>query len=111
RRLQVQILPVQIEALRVLARVQGEAGGIEAWTEPDLDPIGPAVLLNELVSRQRAGGFISVNARRDVDSSMHRFWAAASPRLESYGGVVDRKQLGLPTQRRGAATEFLEAPI
>jgi hypothetical protein len=66
--LRLQILPVQIQALRILPAVQNEPQRIQAWTERNVHSLGPLIVLQQLPHRQRASGFVPVNSSGDIDS-------------------------------------------
>jgi hypothetical protein len=66
---EVEVLAIQIEALRVLAAVGGEARGIQARTEPEVDVLRPGVLLNERAHGERPGGFVPVDPGGEIDAA------------------------------------------
>lgn len=77
-RLGIEVIAVQIRALRIFPRVQREANRIQAWQQKNLRSIRPVVFLKQAQSGARPGWFITMNARADVNSG---FWLPAEFRL------------------------------
>jgi len=64
--LRLPIIAVQIKAGGVPALVQREAGGILARQQKNLRVFRPAVFLKQPQGRERAGGFVAVDAGGEV---------------------------------------------
>ncbi len=91
----VQVLAVQIEALRILPAVERKTGGIEARTEPDVRVGRPAIFLEHLEDGQRAGWFITVDARGNVNALVRLGHFAGES--EQPIGIGFKKSLGPPS--------------
>src|SRR5437899_2805313 len=66
-RLDRTIIAIQIDAVLVLAPVEFEPFRVQARDEPDIQMLGPLVLLKKLQHGQWTGRFIAMNAGGDIN--------------------------------------------
>ena len=70
------VIAVQIIARGILARIGGEAGGIQAGAEPKLCVLGPDIFSDKPAHGQGRRRLITMNAAGKIDSAMRRYRGA-----------------------------------
>jgi hypothetical protein len=100
------VVTVEVNALSVFAVFELQPGRIHAWAENKTRVRRPLVFFDETAERHRAGGFVAVDARRNVNGSRRIFQGAAiTVELIAVNGA---EAFGLPMASESGGVEFAE---
>src|SRR5438309_3017826 len=90
------IVAIEIHAVRVFTPVQRKTTWIQAGTKPEVRIRRPAIFPQQLANGLRAGGFIAMDAGRDVEPCSRRPDDAAKRKQIQF--IRNRKLVDLPAE-------------